>query len=250
MGRTRRKASSEKEYEDNASSCSTPPAKDKENCFPSSIRERPSSDDDQQQRQIIALRKDYDQNVAMTIKDMLANKQVMIEKLTVRFYTASLMKMPEKIKKMKWADYLKMKENVSQETPNVLPQNDNPSQESVSGLHTFAVPTGLSKMETPALRSSSRLAKNKIPIITPKFDPSTGAIINKRLPKPGEVLFSLKGSPVASNTHSAKLSARELSSLAATEDKDLVVAFLKKPENFNTFKAFEKTYNSHKMRKE
>lgn len=131
MGRTRRKASSEKEYEDNASSCSTPPAKDKENCFPSSIRERPSSDDDQQQRQIIALRKDYDQNgkqkelcvqpqsvqhtfmlfiscptVAMTIKDMLANKQVMIEKLTVRFYTASLMKMPEKIKKMKWADYL------------------------------------------------------------------------------------------------------------------------------------------------
>nr|CAG4639312.1 EOG090X08VB [Daphnia magna]SVE83164.1 EOG090X08VB [Daphnia magna] len=139
---TRRKASSEKEYEDNASSCSTPPAKDKENCFPSSIRERPSSDDDQQQRQIIALRKDYDQNVAMTIKDMLANKQVMIEKLTVRFYTASLMKMPEKIKKMKWADYLKMKENVSQETPNVLPQNDNPSQESISGLHTFAVPTG------------------------------------------------------------------------------------------------------------
>lgn len=35
-----------------------------------------------------------------------------------------------------------MKENVSQETPNVLPQNDNPSQESISGLHTFAVPTG------------------------------------------------------------------------------------------------------------
>nr|SVE71776.1 EOG090X08VB [Daphnia similis]SVE72402.1 EOG090X08VB [Daphnia similis] len=30
----------------------------------------------------------------------------------------------------------------------------------------------------------------QIPIITPKFDPSTGAIINKRLPKPGE--FSIK----------------------------------------------------------
>nr|SVE71144.1 EOG090X08VB [Daphnia similis] len=58
----------------------------------------------------------------------------------------------------------------------------------------------------------------QIPIITPKFDPSTGAIINKRLPKPGEVLFSLKGSPVAS-THSTKLPARELPSLAATEDK-------------------------------
>ncbi|KAI9564492.1 hypothetical protein GHT06_008231 [Daphnia sinensis] len=248
MGRTRRKASSEKECEENLSSCSTPPAKDKENCFPASIRER-SSFAITQQQQIIALRKDYDNNVAMTIMDMLTNKQVMIENLTRPFCTA-LVKMPPNIKKMKWADYLKMKEDATQETLNVLPLNDNPSQESVPDLHTFAVPTGLSKMETPALRSSSRLAKNKIPIITPKFDPSTGAIITKRLPKPGEVLFSLKGSPVATNTHSTKLSARELSNLAATEDKDLVVAFLKNPENFNTFKAFEKTYNSRKMRKE
>lgn len=43
--------------------------------------------------------------VAMTIKDMLANRQVMIEKLTLPFCTA-LVKMPIKIKKMKWADYL------------------------------------------------------------------------------------------------------------------------------------------------
>lgn len=60
MRRTRRKASTEKEYDDNGSSCSTPPAKNKENFF-SCVGERPSFGDDQQQ-QIIALRKDYDQN--------------------------------------------------------------------------------------------------------------------------------------------------------------------------------------------
>jgi len=132
MGRTRRKASVT-DQEDNASSCSTPPAsKDKENRFPTSV-------DEDKQQQIIALRKDFDQNgkqltfnfiiltdnskyllcvldnidlnsftfltVEMTIKDMLANKQVMIEKLTLPFCTA-LLKMPVKIKKMKWGDYM------------------------------------------------------------------------------------------------------------------------------------------------
>jgi hypothetical protein len=43
--------------------------------------------------------------VEMTIKDMLTSKQMMIEKLTVPFCSA-LVKMPVKIKKMKWSEYL------------------------------------------------------------------------------------------------------------------------------------------------
>lgn len=54
MRRTRRKASVTDQEEDNASSCSTPPAsKDKENRFPTSF-------DEDQQQQIIALRKDFE----------------------------------------------------------------------------------------------------------------------------------------------------------------------------------------------
>ena len=129
MGRTRRKVSVT-DQEDSASSCSTPPAsKDKENHFPTSF-------DEDQQQQIIALRKDFEKTgkqktfnnsyfiksmllvchsddlnlfpflpVEMTIKDMLTSKQMMIEKLTVPFCSA-LVKMPVKIKKMKWSEYL------------------------------------------------------------------------------------------------------------------------------------------------
>ncbi|EFX63878.1 hypothetical protein DAPPUDRAFT_118744 [Daphnia pulex] len=88
-----------------------------------------------------------------------------------------------------------------------------------------------------------------IPIITPKFDPATGDIINERLQIPGETLYSEKGSPVVTSNPS-KLSARELASLTTVGDKELVVAFLNNPETVNTFKAFEKTYNKHKSRKE
>nr|CAH0106983.1 unnamed protein product [Daphnia galeata] len=241
MGRTRRKVSVT-DQEDSASSCSTPPAsKDKENHFPTSF-------DEDQQQQIIALRKDFEKTVEMTIKDMLTSKQMMIEKLTVPFCSA-LVKMPVKIKKMKWSEYLKLRANPSQETSN--PKVDKVERKAIetnNDVHTFAAPTGSSKMETPALRSSSRLAKNKIPIITPKFDPATGVIVDKRLPIPGETLYSLKGSPVGTN--SSNLSLRELSCFTEVENKDLVYEFLKKPETLNTFKGFIKTYNSHRMQKE
>ncbi|EFX73732.1 hypothetical protein DAPPUDRAFT_307600 [Daphnia pulex] len=229
MGRMRRKASVTNQ-EDNASSCSTPPSsKDKKNRFPTFV------DEDKQQK--IVLRKDFDKNVEMTIKDMLANKQVLIEKLTIPFITA-ILKMPLNIKKMKWGGYLKLRKNQSQETSNTLPDK---AIETNHDAHNFALSTGSSKMETPAIRSSSRLANNKIPIFTPKFDPATGDIINTRLQIPGETLYSEKGSPVVPS-NPLKLSAREFANL--TTDKELVVAFLNNPETFNTFKAFEKKHTT------
>nr|CAG4637145.1 EOG090X08VB [Ceriodaphnia reticulata]SVE73033.1 EOG090X08VB [Ceriodaphnia reticulata] len=94
-----------------------------------------------------------------------------------------------------------------------------------------------------------------LPIITPKFDPSTPATINKRLPKPGEMLVSLKGSPVAVPNQTSSV-VRGMSSLAIGDDSDKLVALLNNPEALNNalkdknaFKAFVKAYNS-KMRKE
>ncbi|EFX66076.1 hypothetical protein DAPPUDRAFT_263673 [Daphnia pulex] len=63
-----------------------------------------------------------------------------------------------------------------------------------------------------------------IPIITPKFDPATGDIINERLQIPGETLYSEKGSQVVTSNPS-KLSARELASLTTVGDKTILVAF-------------------------
>ncbi|XP_046464443.1 uncharacterized protein LOC124210423 [Daphnia pulex] len=233
MGRIRRKASVTNQ-EDNSSSCSTPPSsKDKKNRFPTFV------DEDKQK---IVLRKDFDRNVEMTLKDMLENKQRMIESLTLPFISA-ILKIPLNVKKMKWGEYLKLRKNQSQETPNTLPDK---AIETNHDAHNFALSTGSSKMETPAIRSSSRLANNKIPIFTPKFDPATGDIINTRLQIPGERLYSEKGSPVESNP--SKLSARKLT---AVGDEESVVAFFENnPETLNTYKAFEKTYKNHRSRKE
>lgn len=247
--RPRRKAGADRDEEDNASSCSTP-TKDKENLSPST-KGRQSVDVYQQQ--FLALLANFDQNVAMTKKEMLSNGQLMAEKLTLPFCTA-LMKMPHQIKNMKWGDYLKLRANSNQATSSALSTIiDKHPPETQNDMHNFAVPSA--KMETPALRSSSRLAKNKLPIITPKFDPSTPATINKRLPKPGEMLVSLKGSPVAVPNQTT-YTIRGMSSLAAGDDSDKLVALLNNPETLNNalkdknaLKAFMKAYNS-KMRKE
>lgn len=201
------KGTTEKDEDDNSSTYSSP-GKEKENLSPSSSRGRSSMDT--HHHQFITLLKDFDQNVAMTKKDILTNYQVLTEELTLPFHVA-LTKLPSQIKVMKWGDYLEMKKNQSTAAAVV------PVPGSEEDANTFLVP-GSSKQsfKTPAVRG--KLAKNKLPIITPKFDPSTPAsAISKRLPKPGEMLLSMKGSPV-SNPSQTPLSIRGSSALASSED--------------------------------
>nr|CAG4651112.1 EOG090X08VB [Simocephalus serrulatus]SVE94335.1 EOG090X08VB [Simocephalus serrulatus] len=231
----RRNVTSERDEEDNASSCSTP-VKDKENFSP-----RPSLINVKQNRYNILLR-DFDDNVAMTKSDILTQSQVTVENVTYPFVNV-IMKMPPQIKNKKWADYKKMQTSLFKLVPET------------SNTHAFAIPSVPLKLETPALRSSSRLAKNKLPVITPKFDPSTPATVNKRYPKPGETLVSLKGSPVGIPNQA--YTTRGISNLAVADETDVLASLLNNPEivtnalkDKNTCKAFVKAYNSAKMRKD
>ena len=129
-GRPRRnvKGAAEKDEEDNASTFSSSPGKEKENLSPISSRGRLSIDT--HHHQFMTLLKDFDQNgihtrdrgfplsptvdhqnnltiyylVALTRKDVLTHYQVVTEELTLPFLTA-LMKLPSQIKNMKWGEY-------------------------------------------------------------------------------------------------------------------------------------------------
>jgi len=161
--------------------CTPSPVKEKENLSPPKHEKNGRLSMTARQHQFNTLLKDFDQNVAMTKKDIHTRLQMVAENLTVPF-TTFIIKLPSTVKNMKWCDYLvKMK--------NGEVQTDLPIIMSAS---KSLVPTTQSRMETtPALRSSSRLAlSKKFPAITPKFDPSTPAL-NKRLPKPGEVNIDL-----------------------------------------------------------
>jgi len=241
----RRKGAASEEVSDNDSSCGSP-VKEKENLSPPKNGRQSM---DAHQHQFITLLKDFDQNVAMTKKDIYTRLQMVGENLTVPF-TTFIIKLPSAVKNMKWGDYLKMKAKSNEEKKIDLPVVKLNPETCISN-HKFLAPSTKSNLETPAVRQSSRLAMSKkFPAITPKFDPSTPGVVNRRLPKPGEMLVSLRGSPVAIPTQMNPIPMRSVSNLAATEEKDVLVALLSNPETLNsalkdktTCKAFIKAFN-------
>lgn len=150
----------------------------------------------------------------MATKEIHNRYQQVVDSLTLPFLTAliSSEKLPNRVRNLKWGDYLKLR----------------------SGAPVATVPaplvskalTSTSKLNTPAVRTSSRLAVSKklLPPVTPKFDPSTP--FASRMPKIGETLMSINGSPVGLPP-TTPLSVR---GVAGSDEKELLVALLSNKE--------------------